>query len=198
MALKQYCLGLAWLLAGTAAAYGQAAEAGLSFGAGIFTDKDLGNLSGSTVREALTLDSGFRLSGRFNINSRRFLGHEIAYSYQRSKLVFGSQGDVGMTIHNLYYDLLLHALPEGSVVRPFVCGGGGFSTFYPPGASVFAGNGVTKFGYNYGAGVKIRVSPIYGVRLDVRDHVTGKPFDLPDVSGRLHNVEVSAGFAILF
>jgi hypothetical protein len=81
-----------------------------------------------------------------------------------------------------------------------VCAGGGFSSFFPPGTSAFSGNGFTKFSYNYGGGVKVKLSPIYGIRLDVRDYVSGKPFGdfIPNVKGQLHNIEVSAGIAILF
>jgi hypothetical protein len=32
----------------------------------------------------------------------------------------------------------------------------------------------------------------------LRDHVTGRPFDLSANAGRLHNVEYSAGFSLLF
>jgi hypothetical protein len=203
MRMDRFWLAWVWLLAGTAAAYGQAAEASLSFGAGVFTDKNLGNFASTGgVTEALKLDSGFRLSARLDLNSWRFLSHEFGYGYQRSKLDFGSAGNVGMSVHHGFYDMLLHALPEGSPVRPFVCGGGGFTSFFPPGASVFSGNGITKFGFNYGAGVKVRVTPIYGFRLDLRDSVTGKPFDENDgilnARGLLHNVEMTAGFSILF
>jgi hypothetical protein len=189
--------------AGAVAAYGQAAEASLSFGAGLFTNKNIGDLSavGGTAGEILKLSSGFRLSARLDFNAWRYLSHEIGYGYQRSSLDFGSLGGkTGMNVHHVYYDLLLHARPEGSAVRPFVAGGGGFSTFYPPGASVFSGNGSTKFGFNGGAGIKVRIKPTYGFRFDVRDYINAKPnpYALPGVSGLLQNVEATVGFSILF
>jgi hypothetical protein len=61
-----------------------------------------------------------------------------------------------------------------------------------------SGYGDNKFGYNYGAGLKFRINDSYGIRIDARDYVTGKPFDLPNNSGRLHNLELSAGFSLLF
>ena len=196
--LRLLVWGCLWMAAG-AAAYGQAAEASVAVGASIFTDKDLGELRvAGAVTETLKLDSGLRISARFGFNPWRFFGHEFGYGYNRSKLIFGRQGSTGMSVHQGFYDFLVHALPEGSSLRPFACGGGGFSTFFPPGTSAFQGNGITKFGYNYGGGVKVKLTPIYGMRLDVRDYVTGKPFDLPNVRGQLHNIEVSAGIAILF
>ena len=128
----------AWLIGvclaiGAVGAYGQGAEASLSLGAGIFTNKNLGDLGVSdAVRQTLTLKNGFRLTARFGINSWKFLGHEFGYGYNHTRLVFGSQGDVGMGVHQGFYDFMVHALPEGSPLRPFVCGGGGFSTFFPP------------------------------------------------------------------
>ncbi len=182
-------------------AYGQAAEASLSVGRSIFTDKNIGDLGvQGSVRETLKLGDGMRLTARFSINSWRFLGHEFGYGYERSALDFASSGKSGMNIHQGFYDFVAHATPEGVSIRPFVCAGGGFSSFFPPGTSAFSGNGFTKFSYNYGGGVKVKLSPIYGVRLDVRDYVSGKPFGdfIPSVQGRLHNLEVSAGIAILF
>ena len=46
--------------------------------------------------------------------------------------------------------------------------------------------------------LKFKLSELYGIRFDVRDHVTGKPFGLPGSSGSLHNVEYSVGFSLLF
>ncbi len=196
--------GKLWLgmVLGMGLVYGQAAEGSLSFGRSIFTDKDLGEFGiAAGVRETLRIGDGFRVTARLSLNNWRFFGHEFGYGYDRSSLRVG-QEKVGMSVHQGFYDFLVHALPEGSSVRPFVCGGGGFSSFFPPGASAFQGNGVTKFGYNYGAGVKVRVGPIYGFRVDLRDYVTGKPFKnefgLQNVRGMLHNIEVSAGFAVFF
>ncbi len=193
--LQRTWLLLVGLMIGAVAAHGQGAEAAISAGVAIFTNKNLGALSTTDV---LTLKNGVRISARLDINSWRFFGHEVGYGYNRPKLVFGRQGEVGMSVHQGFYDFMVHALPEGSPLRPFVCAGGGFSSFFPPGSSAFSGNGITKVGFNYGGGVKVKVSPIFGVRVDLRDFVTAKPFDLPNVNGLLHNIEASAGFAILF
>lgn len=185
-------------LAAAVAAWGQSGEASLSMGASIFTDKNLGQLGVGGAAETLRLGNGLRVTVRLSLNPGTLLGHEVGYGYDRSHLISGLQGKTGMPVHQGFYNLLIHALPKGSMVRPFVCGGVGFSSFFPPGTSASYGNGITKFGYIYGAGVKVKTGIKYGIRLDVRDYVTAKPFDLPGVSGRLHNVEVSAGFAVFF
>ena len=195
-------LGSLGAMVAAPALYGQAAEGSVSVGRSIFTNKSLGELGlQQGVRETLRVGDGMRVTARLNINSWRLFGHEVGYGYDRSSIRLGVD-KVGMSVHQGFYDMLLHGLPEGSTIRPFLCAGVGFSSFFPPGASVSYGNGVTKFGYNYGAGVKVRTGPMYGFRLDVRDYVTGKPFKdqfgLQNVRGMLHNLEVSAGFAVFF
>ena len=194
---------LAFLCGIAATAYGQGFEVSLSAGAGIFTDKGLGDLAvGNVLRQSLKLENGVRISARMDVNSWKFFGHELTYGYNHTNLVFGDQGKTGMNIHQFSYDFLVHALPEGSSVRPFLCGGGGFASFFPPGTSVSFGNGVTKPSLNYGGGVKVKLGPIYGIRFDIRDYVTAKPFDesfgVLNRRGLLHNVETSVGIAIFF
>ena len=194
---------LACLCGAAGTAYGQGLEVSLSAGAGVFKDKGLGDLAvGDVLRQSLKLENGVRISVRMDINSWKFFGHELTYGYNHTNLVFGDQGKTGMNIHQFSYDFLVHALPEGSSVRPFLCGGGGFSAFFPPGTSAFSGNGVNKFGFNYGGGVKVKLGPIYGFRFDMRDYVTGKPFDQKfgvfNTRGLLHNIETSVGIAIFF
>jgi opacity protein-like surface antigen len=163
-------------------AHAQMGEIGLSFGASKLRDNDLGSLPQTQGYKA---ESNFRFAIRFTINNYRFFGHEFGYAYTRGKLTIPASaggGEVGMPIHQGMYNFLVYATPEG---------GGHFSTFYPPGSSVFQGNGVTKFGFNYGGGVKARISETWLVRFDVRDYSTGKPdFGLVP-EGRLKQLEVS-------
>jgi len=183
----------------------QSAELGISGGYGILGDKSLSVDSASAVTSEYTLSNGVRIGARMAFNSRAFIGHEVAYSYQHARLGYlesfqGASGseDLGaVRAHHMYYNLVAHATPTGTAIRPFVTGGGGFSSFFLPGISSFSGGGSTKFGYNYGGGIKFNFS-MYGIRFDARNHVTGKPFDrfLP-VSGTLNNLEFSMTFSLL-
>jgi hypothetical protein len=85
-------------------------------------------------------------------------------------------------------------------VRPFVVGGLGFSSFFPPATDILQTGGITKFGFNYGGGVKFRVHRRLGLRVDVRDHVSSKPniLSLTDVAGKMHQLELSGGVSLLF
>ncbi|MGH9719933.1 MAG: outer membrane beta-barrel protein [Bryobacteraceae bacterium] len=179
----------------SASAAAQVGEAYVSFGQSLFRNNRLGR-DGSTTYK---INDGFRLGARLTLNTYRFFGHEFGYGYTRSKLgVEGAADEVSLTTQQGFYNFLAYAFPEGSTFRPFLAGGGHFTTFYPPGSSAGYGGGVTKFGINYGGGFKVKVSPIFAIRLDLRDYYTGKPFDLLDQNGRLHQVEVSGGVGIVF
>src|SRR6266849_2397689 len=174
----------------------QVGEISLSFGDSIFKDNLLGFYDAVTQYKMV---DGFRVTARLTLNTKRFIGHEFGYAYSRSKLgIVGAPDQVGTPVHQGFYDFLVYGLPEGSPVRPFVAGGGQFSTFVPPGASVTYGTGTTKYGGNFGAGVKVRLTSMFLLRIDVRDYVTTKPFDLIGKSGALHQIEASAGLGLYF
>ena len=174
----------------------QVGEISVSLGESLFKNNKLGFTDATTQYQ---LNDGFGFAARLTLNTKRFLGHEFGYAYSHPKLaITGGGSESGMGVHTGFYDLLLYMSPEGTRIRPFVAGGGQFSTFVPPGASVTYGQGTTKYGFNYGAGIKMRVSSMFAIRLDVRDYSTGKPFDLINRSGWIHQVQVSGGVGIFF
>jgi opacity protein-like surface antigen len=197
------------LLAGSAiGAFAQVGEISVSAGASHFRNNSLGSFvdaNGNVIN--VTAESDFRIGFRFTINSWRYMGHEIGYAYNHGSLketaVQTSGGgsasvSYGMPVHQGMYNFLVYATPEGKPIRPFVTGGVHFSTFYPPGSCVFCGNGTTKFGFNYGAGLKFRITSTFLGRFDVRDYATGKPDFGTNPQGWLHQLEVSAGFGFAF
>jgi hypothetical protein len=105
--------------------------------------------------------------------------------------------EIDISIHNLSYNFVAHATRRDARVRPFVTGGVGLTAFVPPNRGRPAEGGENEFGYNYGGGIKFLVSEEFGVRFDVRDHVTGKPF-FRNTNRKLHNLEVSVTFSFLF
>jgi opacity protein-like surface antigen len=185
----------------SATAFGQVFEVGVQGGVSRLSNRELGSIStgtpGSNIR--VVLNDGWRMGFRMTLNNWRFFGHEFGYAYNRTKLRFETSPaeESGMAIHQGLYNMLAYATPEGSMVRPFVAGGAHFSNFVPPGTSVTQGGGSTKFGLNYGGGIKARISPILAIRFDVRQYLTGKPFDLPGASGGLRQLEVSAGLSFI-
>ena len=145
-----------------------------------------------------TLGDGARIGIRFTINAWRFMGHEFGYGYAHSNI--SSQGQsVGFSIHQGFYNFLVYATPEGSRIRPFATGGVHFSSYVPPGGSSYYS--ITKFGFNYGGGLKFRVSGPFGARIDFRQYNTGKPdFGITEAapSGRLRQTEITAGVSYNF
>jgi hypothetical protein len=179
---------VALLLAASAVfSHAQVAEFGVGGGVNRLSGEDLGS--------GYSLDDGWRLIFRLTLNNWRFFGHEFGYAYNRTNLQYLNVGQGGMAFHQGFYHFLAYATPEGSRIRPFASGGGHFSNFVPPGASAQYGQGDNKFGVNYGGGVKVRVGERWVVRFDAKQWLTGKPFDLPGVNGKLKQNEFSLGLA---
>jgi hypothetical protein len=187
--------------------FAQSFEAAISGGVSRFGDAQLGTASGIATDPQYVMKDGFRLTFRMALNSWRFFGHEFGYSYNHTSInvppITTTTGLAGVTtapaqtisvpIHQGFYDFLVYATPEGTRVRPFAAGGVQFSGFFPPGTSVYYGNQVTKYGINYGGGLKVRLTSIWGIRFDARFYNMGKPFDFPNQSGRLIQQEYSVG-----
>lgn len=206
---------LSWLvLACSTAAFAQSFEASVSGGKSVIPAKnaDIGTAGGGAYK----MRDGFRLGFRMTLNSWRFLGHEFGYAYSRTKVevpptITGTitttpvqPGSTATTTvpaqtistpsHQGFYDFLAYFAPEGFRVRPFVAGGVQFTAFSQRGDY---GNRETKYGINYGGGLKIKVKENWGIRLDARQYNMGKPFKLANKSGRLLMWEFSGGVSFL-
>ncbi|MBM3812554.1 MAG: hypothetical protein FJW20_13085 [Acidimicrobiia bacterium] len=181
--------------------YGQVFEVGVHGGVSRLSGRNIGTISTGAPGGGIqtTLEDGWRMGFRMTLNNWSFFAHEFGYAYNRTQLRFATTPpeESGMAIHQGLYNFLVYATPEGTKVRPFATGGVHFSNFVPPGASVTQGGGSNKFGVNYGGGIKVRVTEMWGIRFDVREYLTGKPFDLPGASGKLRHMEVSAGFSFM-
>lgn len=189
MSLFRRTLQVSLFLALAGVAGAQVLELGASGGMGLLKNSVL------SESDDAKLKSGFRMGFRVTLNAHEYFGHEVGYAYNRTTMDYAGT-DYGMATHQGFYNLLAYARPEGSKIRPFVAGGGQFSNFVFPGLSVTSGYGTTKFGINYGAGVKVRTSDRFLIRLDVRQYMSPKPDRfLTAPKGWLRINEVSAGFA---
>ncbi len=191
---------LVLLLCGCAGVFAQAFEAGVFGGASTLGKGDIGaDTITSTASSAarVKLNDGFRFGFRAGFNPYRFTGFEFGYAYNRTGLHLDGPpvSEQGMAIHQGFGDALFHFTPEGSRIRPFVVGGVHFSNFVPPGSSASSGGGDTKFGVNYGFGLKVKINDNWQVRADFRQFETGKPFKLTNQVGRLYQNEISLGVA---
>ena|SRR5579859_1925193 len=191
-------LAVVLFLALAGSAWGQSFEAWFNGGESIMSNKGLGTTApfGGSPND-VTLENGFRFSFRMALNNDNRFGHEVQYAYSRTQLNISGFAQ-GMAIHEGGYNFLYYATREGTRIRPFATGGIGFANFVPPGSSAAYGGGTNKFQLNYGGGVKVHVAGIFGVRLDVRQYISPKPFSLPLAQGWLRQTEVSAGFGVQF
>jgi len=212
---------LHWLvLVCSTAAFAQSFEASFSGGETIIPGKSasLGTASDDPASGNYKIKDGFRFGLRMTINQWRFMGHEFGYGYSHTSLevpaaagtttgggtpvqpgstvTAATSSSLGVPAHQGFYDFLVYAAPEGFRVRPFVAAGVQFTAFSTP-ASSYTGNRETKYGINYGAGVKVKVKEPWGMRLDVRQYNMSKPFKLPNSSGRLLMWEFSGGISFM-
>lgn len=195
-----------FLCCGAASLSGQAFEVYVNGGQSLLSNAGLGSLSAAGTAPApgdqtdYSLTDGFRLGFSITLNSSRFFGHEFGYAYNRTTLRLSSAAgtsEQGMAIHQGGYTFLLYATPEGVRVRPFAAGGVQFSNYVPPGASVTSGGGSTKIGFNYGAGIKVRLNSMFALRFDLRQFQNTKPFDLPGRSGLIRQTSATMGFGLV-
>jgi opacity protein-like surface antigen len=192
-------LALLFALACAAPAWAQYGEIWFSGGQSLFKNNGLGTLAsiGGTKND-VKLGDGFRFGFRVAFNGDSLYGHEIQYTYSRTQLQIAGQADQGMAVHGGGYNFLMYANHEGTRIRPFATGGLNFANYVPPGASAYSGGGDNKFGFNYGGGVKVRVTGPWALRFDFRQYTTPKPFDLPLKSGWIRINELSGGVGFVF
>ena len=180
-------------------AFAQSAEISVSGGVSRFNG-DYATAGGGD-NTPIRFTNGFRLVFRFTWNQGKFFSHEVGYGYARTHLHYQSnpvQDIAPVSLHQGLYNFLINATPEGSRVRPFATGGVQFTSFYPPGASVYGGS-VTKFGVNYGAGLKVKLTSIWGIRADFRQYAMPRPdFGFANRSGWMRQSEFTGGFMFMF
>lgn len=158
----------------------------------------LSTTSGWSQTAEVSVTGGKSLAGaRLAVNTWVFMGHELSYAYRKNDSQTDDEYAAGVKIHNYFYNFVVHAMPQGSVMRPFITAGVGFSTFVPPGvSSLFTYSSSTKPGINFGGGVKFRLGRRYGIRYDMRKYITGRPSRI--LQENATSVEHSAGFSFLF
>jgi len=208
---------LCLVLACSASVFAQSFEASLIGGTLSIPSKSqvIGTGSADPASGNYTMYGGFRIGARMALNQGRFLGHEFGYAYSRTSLDIpaatltvgtglpsqpGSIATVTTTTSistpapQGFYNFLVYFAPEGFRVRPFATGGVQFTAFSLPNDY---GNRETKYGVNYGGGLKVKLVENWGFRLDVRQYNMSKPFKLYNNTGRLLMWEFSGGISFL-
>jgi opacity protein-like surface antigen len=164
----------------------------------------------------------FIYGGRFNLLSRGHWGGEISYSYQQNTVTLSRQNfrDVELDggVHHFFYNMIFNLTTyEKSKIVPFVTGGIGLAAYaLSDQARADAANPAVygignlrpyekRFAYNYGLGVKAKVTSHVGVRGDFRHIFSDVPsYGLPKessnpnqivlpIQGKLQMFEASVG-----
>jgi outer membrane protein W len=177
------------LLAGSAilapSALAQSWEVGGGVGGGFYTSQDVTSSAGSASAKLQTGVAG----GAWLTNNS--LGHwsgELRYEYQMGDLALSSGGTTatfGAHTQQFHYDLLWHARPSESRIRPYVGVGAGVKLYQGTGAQV-AYQPLSNYALltqqqdltplvSAGGGVKFQISQHVQLRLDVHDYLTPFP-----------------------
>jgi len=102
-------------------------------------------------------------------------------------------------VPQLNYNFLIYFMPKGERWRPFVTGGAQANDFHEPNIPNWTTGHTRHYGLNWGLGVKLKLFPHALARLDLRDYIGGKPYDLPDFpSGFMHQFEATVGVGTTF
>jgi len=170
--------------------------------------------------------NGAKLGLRGAVNIGEHWGAEATYSFSADGLQITQVApaivqNFGVHVDEFTGNALFFFTGHERFLRPFLTAGLGGSHFSPTdnaklmAATNFLGqraviSGSSEFDFNFGAGIEARPWEHFGVRFDLRDHVTGFPtFGLPQaatgpnapffpVSGRVQDVELTAGFVYHF
>jgi opacity protein-like surface antigen len=198
------------LIAFSGALRAQSGEFWVDGGASILANNYIGAVTPDGNPDAVKLDDGFRVGIRFTWNSAGHFGHEGQYAYNRSRLsdstgtLLVQPGSAGMAIHQIGYNLLYYLNPtnKNEKIRPFFTAGVHMDSFSAP-SPLYANiaGGSPRMGFNYGGGVKYRISSLFALRFDVRGYDTAKPnWDgaLYRQGGLLQQFETSVGLGVYF
>jgi hypothetical protein len=202
------------LMAIVPSAMAQKWEFGGGVGGSFYMSRDISNgAAKASAKIETNVASGVWLGE--NLGNR--WGGEVRYDYQRGDLQLKS-GAVSTSFsgdtHALHYDILWHATPRGSKVRPFLAAGAGIKDYRGTGQelpsqplSQFAlltkGNELKAL-LSLGAGVKWQATPSLQVRLEVHDYITPFPKEIivpnvgSHVSGILQNIVPMIAIAYTF
>jgi len=180
-------------------------------------------VEGGTTRDVgLEFDSGYLLGFRIGENLTPRFGAELEYTFANQPLLFVNLSpsipllELSHKVHTVAYSVLVYPMHRQGPYIPFASIGIGASFFRLSNDSVDNAllQGVDlknrwKFAFSYGGGVKFPMGPEWGLRVDVRDHVTGvSDYGLPSTApllgaglrpnGFLHDWQVSVGLLYSF
>jgi hypothetical protein len=160
-------------------------EFGGGVGGGFYTSQDVTALAGSASAKLQTGLTGAVWLGN---NGQGHWSGELRYEYQMGDFSLSSGGtsvNFGAHTQQFHYDVMWHATPSESRIRPYVGAGAGIKLYQGTGTPA-AYQPLSNFALltqqqdlrplaSVGAGVKIQISQHVQIRLDVHDYMTPFP-----------------------
>jgi len=163
-------------------------EVGASGGYGFLRDVPVTN---GAITGKAGFKSGYAFGALLGSQFNRIVGGEIRYTYRADDLRVSSGSTTAKAAARsqaLHYDVLIHAAPKDSPIRPFLAVGGGVKFYQGTGVEpafqplnnlvILTHTSEAQPLISVGGGVKIAVSKRALVRLDVRDYATPLPTSL--------------------
>ena len=179
------------------AAMAQKWEVGGGAGVGFYTSQDVTSSTGSASAK---IQTGLAGGAWFAQDGQGHWGGEVRYEYQMGDLALSSGGNsasFGAHTQQIHYDVMWHATPSESRLRPFVSAGAGIKLYQGTGAQV-AYQPLSNFALltqqqdltalvSVGAGIKYQISQHVQLRLDVHDYMTPFPKNVitPNVGAKV-------------
>lgn len=178
-----------------------------------FQSGGLGSLQETAKDSHTRLRQGKGFGVRGTWNTKGYYGFELGAA--QLKPVFetlvrptGATADVvrsaKINLRQVFFDGIAYMMPPGERFRPFLTAGAHMQDFGRPAIAEFTdSSGTRNFGVHYGGGIKIMLFKHALIRADFRHYMTGKPYDLKredskNSGGRLHSIEGTVGFGIVF
>jgi hypothetical protein len=171
-------------------------------------------------------NNGIKIGIRGTVNVKEHWGGEGTYSFssnglQVTRSVPASGQTFGVHLHQITGNALYFFTARDKSFRPFLTAGLGLSRYSPTSdaklsaAQSFLGQpavltSTSAFNFNFGAGIESRPWDHFGLRLDLRDHLTAIPrFGLPSsatspgspffpIQGRAQDFEIATGLTYYF
>jgi hypothetical protein len=175
----------------------------------------LGSISDEGKKDDDTKLKGlYGYGGRLTWNTPGYYGHELGFNYNRARLTATvrttTEGQTvtrvledRIVVRQAYYNFLMYMMPRGERWRPYIAVGAHAVEYGAPGFEQWPTGKSRHYGVTYGGGIKLMLFKHALLRLDVRDYIAGKPYDLErkdpmQMGGRLRMTEASAGISITF
>ena len=212
---KLLCVSLP-LLCFSGAAFAQRWEFGANRAYLNLSTKPLGSFSVEGKKDDDTkLTARWATGGRITFNTPGYYGYELGYWQSKATITSLLRTTTNrvqttetltdsITLRQYTANFLVYFMPANEWWRPYITGGIHRTDYPAPRFEAWPTGKANILGFNYGFGIKLMPVKHFIIRLDARDYLGGKPYDLQYADplslsqGIYRNQEVSAGISIGF